>query len=135
MKLLKKIVFVVAAGLMLVSCGGASSPSDVAKKFVEATKEFDFKEAKKYVAKEYADAMDQIIEQFSSPEAQGYLKIFKETAKGTKVEVLGEKISEDGNSAVVTVKFEMMGQSQEEELPLILEDGAWKINEKPSAGK
>ena len=136
MKLLKKLAFVLAASLMLTSCGGGgSTPSSVAKKFAEATKNLDFKEAKKYVAKEYAEDVDEIIEQLNSPEAQAYMGMIKEMAKSAKIEVFGEKISDDGNSATVTIKTEVMGQTHEEDLPLIKEDGVWKVDEKPSMGK
>jgi ABC-type glycerol-3-phosphate transport system substrate-binding protein len=137
MKLLKSLMLVVAAGLMLTACGGGSSasPSEVAKKFVEATVNLDFEEVKKYIAKEHFESIDKATKQLESPEAKAYLETYKALAKDVKVEVVSEEISEDGNSATVTLSYAIMGQTQEQKLPLIKEDGAWKINEAASSGK
>ncbi|MDR2064978.1 MAG: DUF4878 domain-containing protein [Prevotellaceae bacterium] len=129
MKLLKSLVLVVAAGLMITACGGASTPSDVVKKMNEATLNFDFKEAAKYVAKEHVESYNKLAEQFAAPEAKDYIEGIKAMVKDAKFEILEEKIAEDGNTAVVKVKSSGMGQEKEEEVNLVKEDGQWKVNE------
>ena len=121
---------------MLISCGDASSPSNIAKKYIEATKNYDFKAAKEYIAKEYEAEMDRIDEQMNTPEVQATVAAIRAAVKTPITrKVIDEKISKDGNSAIVTIRIEGQGESYEEYLLMILEDGVWKVNENPSAWK
>ncbi|MDR1346990.1 MAG: DUF4878 domain-containing protein [Prevotellaceae bacterium] len=135
MKLLKSMVLVLMAGLIMTACGGGATPSDVVKKFSEASLNFDFKELSKYVAKEHVDSYNKLAEQFEAPEAKAYLETMKTMAKDSKFEILGETISEDGNTATVKVKTSAMGQEKEDDVNLIKEDGQWKINENVGLGE
>ncbi|MDR2125768.1 MAG: DUF4878 domain-containing protein [Prevotellaceae bacterium] len=136
MKLLKSLILVVAAGLVITACGGgASTPSDVVKKFNEATLKLDLKEAKKYVAKAHYEDIDKLIAKIETPEVQPMLEVFKASVKDAKFEIIGEEIAEDGNTATVKVKVSVMGQENEEDTPLIKEDGQWKIDKKIDIGK
>jgi PBP1b-binding outer membrane lipoprotein LpoB len=132
MKLLKSLILVVAAGLMITACGGSgATPVEVVQKFAEATVNLDFAKAKQYVVKEHQAAYDEVAARFESPEAQAQLELFKAAAKLTTIDVVEKEISEDGNTAVVTLKISGAGQSNEEDVRLIKEDGEWKINEGP----
>ncbi|MDR0420964.1 MAG: DUF4878 domain-containing protein [Prevotellaceae bacterium] len=137
MKLLKSLVLVVAAGLIMTACGGnASKPSDVAKKVMEATLQFDFKEVKKYVVKDLIPTVEESIAQTETEEGKQMLAMYKSIMENVTFEVVGEEIAEDGNSAVVTVKVKgPAGEEDEQAINLVKEDGAWKIDKLPNAGK
>jgi hypothetical protein len=126
MKSLKNIIIFGAISLFVASCG--EKPSDVAKKFTEATLKFDFNEAKKYVAKAYYEDIDKLIEQIEAPESQDVLEIIKANAKDAKIEIIEEQIAEDGNTATVKIKVSVMGEEDADNIPLIKEDGQWKVN-------
>ena len=130
MKLLRSLAVVVAAMLMFTAYGQDAKPSDVVKKFVEATVAFDFAAAKQYVIKEHQAKLDEVIAQFEAPEAKAQIDEMKavlESVGGIKVDIVNEEI--DGDSAKVTVQVSGGGQSQEQVISLIKEDGKWKVND------
>ena len=138
-KLLKSLALVVAAALMMTACGGGgggATPSDVVKKFMEATTtDFDFAKAKQYVAKEHLASYDEVMALLETPEMKAYMDAAKAAAQAAggqlvKIDVVNEEI--DGDNAKVTVKMSSMGQEMEEVIPLIKEDGSWKINQRPN---
>jgi ABC-type glycerol-3-phosphate transport system substrate-binding protein len=135
MKLLKSLALVVSAALMITACGGGSgsTPSEVAKKFIEATSSFDFAKAKQYVTKEHQAAYDELNAKMDSPEVKATMEMMKSFAANVKIDVVNEKI--EGDNAEVTIKLggmEAMGvPAQEQTIHLVKEDGAWKINENP----
>ena len=130
MKLLKSLVFVVAAGLMITACGGGNTPSDVAKKWAEACKNLDVATAKKYVSSQYQAKYDEAIAAMETPAAKEQVALAKSFLKEVKIEVSDEKI--DGDEAQVNVKFIMMGQEDSQVVTLIKEDGKWKVNNTPN---
>jgi ABC-type glycerol-3-phosphate transport system substrate-binding protein len=136
MKLLKNLVLVVAAGLMMTACGGGgATPSEVAKKAMEATFNFDSNALKDLVAKDLIPAVEEAIAQQESEEGKAQIEMAKGFLKEAKFEVVGEEIAEDGNTATVTVKVSAMGQEDEQTLNLVKEEGKWKLSALPGAGK
>jgi hypothetical protein len=135
MKLLKSLVLVVAAGLMIAACGGASTPSDVVKKVLDAQASFDYGTVKKYVVKDLVPQIEEVEKQFESPEAKAAIEASKvlEGDQQVKYDVVKEEI--DGDSAKVTVKMSVAGREQEFTLPLVKEDGAWKVSTLDFGGK
>ena len=141
MRLLKSLALVVVAALVVTACGGGSSsgsnasPSEVAKKFIKATMNFDFAESKQYVASDmlatYNEVYEQVMIQFESPEMKEYLELAKGLTKNVQIEIINEEI--DGDNATVTLKMSgVMGMEEnEEDLHLVKENGSWKINDAP----
>ena len=130
MKLLKTLVFVVAAGLMVTAYGQDAkklTPSDVVNKFYEAALTFDFANAKEYVSKNFQEAYGEMVAKLEAPEVKEQLEVMKELTKDAKIEIVSEDIDED--NAVVTVKIIMAEEEREDVIILIKEDDNWKINE------
>ncbi|MDR1553829.1 MAG: DUF4878 domain-containing protein [Prevotellaceae bacterium] len=136
MKLLKSLVLVVAAGLIMTACGGGgATPSEVAKKVMDATLKFDFNEVKKYVAKDIVPLVEQSIAQTETEEGKQMLEMYKNLVKDVKVEVVSEEIAEDGNTAKVTLKTTSpTGEVSEDTINLVKEEDGWKVKELPNAG-
>ena len=132
MKLLKSLTLVVAAGLMITAYGKAEkglTPSEVVKKFTEATINFDFAKAKEYVSTNVQSSYDEIIAHFELPELKEQLEMIKNMAKDVKVDIIEEKIEDD--VAHVTIKIHFGGDEEDREdvVNLIKEENEWKINE------
>jgi hypothetical protein len=120
-----------------VSCGGGSgsgkTPSEVAKRFIEATLSMDYETAEKYITKEALESdeyrelrkeMETAKSNFSKEEIEATQAILKLI----KVEVVGEEIAADGKSATVTVKVSGYGgEADENPVSLAKEDGKWKL--------
>lgn len=123
MKKLFVILFAVAAVFGLASCS-SSSPSGTVKAYYKALQAGEFEKALSYT-----DITDQ--EEIQKQAAK--LKSFD--VKIIDFEILSEKISDDGNSAVVEVKqtstSAMNSQPEESKktLELVKVDGKWKLHE------
>ena len=131
MRLIKIFAVLLFASSMFISCGGGSadSPKAAVEQFLKATMvDYDFDKAKNYIVKEMHADMDESKKQMGGVTKE-QLKMAKELLGEIKFEVTDEKISEDGNSATVTVKMSMMGQENTETIPVVKEDGAWKVKE------
>ena len=133
MKLLKSLILVVAAGLVMTACGGGASsdnPTDVVKTYMDAQMGPDFATMKKCVAKDLIPTIDAQIEAYEAmtPEQKQQAEEYKKMTEQIKFEYEEAKISEDGNSATVTMKVDFMGQSMDNNISLIKEDGSWKIS-------
>ena len=133
MKLIKSLVLVFMASAMLISCGGgsSSSPESVAENFYKAVMEFDFDKAAKYCTAESAASIKESKKMMDQIPAE-QLKMIKEASKSNKMEVVGTEISEDGNTATVSLKISgIMGMGGEDTLPIKLEkeNGEWKISD------
>ena len=138
----KTIIFLFAAimacSLAFVSCGqsgGSSdastavnkkdSPSDVMEKALKQLKDKDYKGVIQYMP-DAKEASEEEITQMAALiemvyEANGGLKDY---------EILGEEISEDGQSAKVTVKYIFgNGEEKEDSDKLILSESGWVIKE------
>lgn len=108
-------VLALCTAVLLTACGGgASTPSDVASKFLGHTNKMEFKEAKKYATKATGEVLDMI---------GGMAAMMpKEDPKSFKI--VSEKI--DGDKATVTYRTD--GKEEDETLNLVKEDGKWLVN-------
>ena len=129
MKFLKSLALVVAAGLIITGCGGGNTPSAVAKKWMDACKNFDPASAKKYVSNDFQAKYDEAIEAMEAPETKANLELAKSFMKDLKFNVSDEKI--DGDVATVSITVSFMGQEDSQVVYLKKEDGTWKVNQAP----
>ena len=122
MKKLIIVLLAVVAVFGLTSCK-KSSPSSVVESYYKALQVPDYEKALSYT-----DIIDE-EEMMSQLEK---LEGFK--TKVIDFEILSETIAEDGNSAVVEVKYNMTSsfnetpQEQTKKLNLVKVDGKWKIH-------
>ncbi len=114
------------AGLVLMACGGggasASNPEDAVNGFLSAMKDADI------------DAMMQYVPEAEREEMTDEDKAMAEGMLGMMSDldwtITGSEVSEDGNSATVTVELSVMDMpAEEEEIALIKEGGGWVISE------
>ena len=127
MKGIKIVLLAVVASLMFVCCGNnAKTPSGIAKKVLEASKNLDFTTIKQYLVEE------RIVElMFAESEMKNVetANKFKNRVKGSTIKVLSETISEDRNSAVVVVKiFIKEEEPYEYSMDFVMVDGEWKVD-------
>lgn len=114
------------AGLAMMACGGggggASSPEDAVNGMFSAMKNGDFDAMAQYLpADERAE-----IENMSDEDkemAQSMLAMLGDM----DIKILGSEI--DGEEAVVMVEMTFMGETQEDEIDLVLEDGSWVVTD------
>ncbi|MDR3286411.1 MAG: DUF4878 domain-containing protein [Prevotellaceae bacterium] len=121
----KTLLFAVLASMVFIGCGGGGnlSPKEVAEKALSASKNFDYKTLKKYVEKSQIPKIEEAEKRNESPED-------KELREKATFEVISETISDDGNSATVNVKITVDGDSFENDLNLVKEDGQWKVSDR-----
>ncbi len=120
---MRKIIAVLSiAGLALMACGGggASSPEDAVNGMFAALKSGDI------------DAMVQYMPEDERSEITDMSDEEKEMVEGMLVmmsaieyEIKGSEI--DGDVAVVTIEISFMGEIEEEEVELMLENGSWVV--------
>ncbi|RKZ09708.1 hypothetical protein DRQ25_05410 [Candidatus Fermentibacteria bacterium] len=121
---MRKILAVLSiAGLALMACGGgggASSPEDAVNGMFAAMKSGDI------------DAMAQYMPEDERSEITDMSDEEKEMVEGMLVmmaaieyEIKGSEI--DGDVAVVTIEISFMGETEEEEVELMLENGSWVV--------
>lgn len=122
---MRKLLAVLSiAGLAMMACGGggggASSPEDAVNGMFNAMKDGDFDAMAQYMpADERAE-----IENMSDEDkemAQAMLAMLGDM----DVKILGSEI--DGEEAVVMVEMTFMGETEEDEIELVLEDGSWVV--------
>ena len=123
---MKKIIVIVCAVVMaccMTSCS-SSSPSAVVKEYYKALKAGDFEKALSYTTITDQKEVQKHVKKLQGAE----LKVLD-------YEVLAEKIAEDGESAVVTVKSTVSSAYSDEpqeatkDLELVKVDGKWKIDD------
>jgi hypothetical protein len=109
--------FAIAMTWMITSCSSGDAPKTVATKFLTATAEQNYDEAKKYATEETGQVLDMV---------SGMAKAMGEgTAKEKEsFEVISEKI--DGETATVTYKKK--GEEAEQTLKLKQVSGEWKVS-------
>lgn len=114
-------VAVVALGL-LIACGGggSSNPEAAVKGMFDAMKAGDLDAMMEYMP----EAERQELTDEDREMAEGMLGMLSEM----EYEILGSEVSEDGETATVTVEMTFMGQTQEEEIDLMKENGKWVVS-------
>lgn len=120
---MRKILAVLGiAGLVIMACGGgggASSPEDAVTGMFDALKAGDIDGMMQYMPEsERGEVSDEDKEMF-----QQMAGMFE----SMEVEVLGSEI--DGETAVVMVNITFMGETSEEEVELMKENGSWVISD------
>jgi hypothetical protein len=122
---MRKILAVLGiAGLAIMACGGggggASSPEDAVNGMFAAMKDGDL------------DAMAQYLPADERGEIESMSDEDKEMAQAMfamlgdmDVKVLGSEIN--GEEAVVTIEVTFMGETEEDEVELMMEDGKWVV--------
>lgn len=101
--------------LALFSCTKADTPQAVADKFLKAMSVEDYETAKKYGTEETEKLLDMMsgISQMSVDSAK----------KELKFEISREQIDNDK----ATVYYKEVGKTGEQELPLVKQEGKWKV--------
>ena len=121
---MRKILAVLGlAGLVFMACGGgggASTPEAAVKGAFDAMKSGDIDAMAQYMPEaersEITDMTDEEKEMM-----QGMLSMMS----ALEFEIKGSEI--DGETAVVTVEITFMGETEEEDVDLMLENGQWVI--------
>lgn len=117
---------------VISSCGGASTPGEAAKKYIEYVQNGEYEKFVDGIAfnekmdaakvKEEKDALNAIMKEKVSKDIEK-----KQGIK--KIEILSEEVSEDGNTAKVLLKQTYgNGEVKEETSDMIKQDGVWKMN-------
>ena len=115
--MLRVISGTVIISLLVLACGGgAGSPEATVKGFFDAMKGGDIDKALTYLPAGEVD-----------DDTKAGLEMAAAFIDMMEIEVIGSEI--DGDKAIVTVKMTVMGEETEEELPLVLEGGSWKLSE------
>jgi len=121
MKKVFLFISMVVAVVLMVSCS-SPSPKDVTNDYYKAIQKGDFEKAMSYTTVSDSEEIKKEVE-----------KIKGLDVKIPEYEIVSEEIAEDGNTAVVEVKYKFTSSfnSEPEEstnkVKLIKEDGKWKI--------
>jgi len=120
---MRKILAVLGfAGLIVMACGGggASSPEDAVNGMFDAMKSGDIDAMAQYLPEdersEITDMSDEEKEMI-----QGMLAMMS----AIEYEIKGTEI--DGDVAVVIIEMTFMGETNEEEVELMMENGNWVV--------
>ena len=128
MKSIKIVLLAVVASLMFVGCGNnAKTPSEIAIKVLEASKNLDFATVKKYVVKKRIERLEKAEREMKEDVERA--NEFKNETKNVTFKVLSETISEDGNSAVVLLEVFFDGERNQKDMDFVKVDGEWKVDE------
>ena len=121
---MRKILAVLSiAGLALMACGGgggASSPEDAVNGMFAAMKSGDIDAMAQYMPE---DERSEITEM--SDEEKEMVEDMLVMMAAIEYEIKGSEI--DGDVAVVTVEISFMGETEEQEVELTLENGSWVV--------
>ena len=122
MKTFKSLILALAVSFLLAACGGGDTPGAVVEKYFKAAQVADFEAAKKCVTKEIAAKFDDRVSMLDEDD----IEEIKERNSNTVLKVISTEIEGD----VATVFFEEIrdGETREQSLPLLKEDGKWKIS-------
>ena len=125
MKAFKNIAIALCATLMLAACGGGS-PEAVAKSYIDAALEFDFKKAAKYSSEEHAANLLKEMGRYSEEDLKEETEAAREDYKGITYKVIEVEVEE--NEAAVMLEFVKGGGTKKSEIELIKEGGKWKVD-------
>ncbi len=121
---MRKILAVLSiAGLALMACGGgggASSPEDAVKGMFDAMKSGDIDAMAQYMPEDERSEITEMSDE-EKEMVQGMLAMMS----AIEYEIKGTEI--DGDVAVVTIEITFMGETEEEDVELMLENGSWVV--------
>jgi Domain of unknown function (DUF4878) len=132
---MKRVFICVCLVIVLYSCksGNSGSPKNTISSFIEASREGNITEVKKYITRSDVSLMEigeNLLAKFDPDGTKGMkdkmMKEFKDKTKDAKVEIKDEKI--EGENATVNVEFTNNGKTETRPFSLIKEDGKWKIS-------
>ncbi|MBN1434846.1 DUF4878 domain-containing protein [Candidatus Fermentibacterales bacterium] len=122
---MRKIVAGFAIIALFTACGGgggASDPEAAVKGMFDAMKSGDLDAMAQYMPAEAREELANMSDE-DKEMTEGMLSMFS----AVEFNILGSEV--EGETAVVTVEIDFMGQKQEEEIELMLEDGKWVVTE------
>jgi PBP1b-binding outer membrane lipoprotein LpoB len=135
MKKVKNLMIAILAILLFAACNTTdpASPSGVTKRLYEAVKNLDFETLKECTTENRHADIDNAKEMMKThPE---FFASIKKNTKKNKMEVLFEKISDDGLSATVKVKVTVIidGESidNESDINFVKTNDKWKADFRP----
>ncbi len=111
------------AGLALMACGGgggASSPEDAVQGMFDAMKNGDIDAMAQYLPADDREEIQNMSDE-DKQMAEGMFAMFSDRG----LEITGSEF--DGETATVHVKVTVMGQTQEDDVDLQMENGSWVI--------
>ena len=113
------------AGLALMACGGgggASSPEDAVKGMFDAMKSGDIDAMAQYMPEDQRSEITEMSDE-EKEMVQGMLAMMS----AIEYEIKGTEI--DGYVAVLTIEITFMGETEEEDVELMKENGVWVVTE------
>lgn len=120
-----------AAGLSLglVGCFGGGGPEGVVREFYGAVAKGDAEQATKFIALKQVSANEMMMAKGKIQMMVGEGKARIEANDGlAKVDVLEQKLSEDGESAQLQVQVTYKnGKTSSSRMKMVKEEGGWKI--------
>lgn len=123
---MRKILAVLSiAGLAIMACGGgggASSPEDAVNGMFDAMKSGDIDAMAQYMPEDQRSEITEMSDE-EKEMVQGMLAMMS----AIEYEIKGTEI--DGDVAVVTIEITFMGETEEEDVELMKENGVWVVTE------
>ncbi len=123
LKMRKMLTVLGVVGLVVMACGGgggASSPEDAVNGMFAALKSGDIDAMAQYMP---ADERSEITEM--SDEDKEMFQGMAAMMSSIEYDIKGTEI--DGEYAVVTIEITFMGETDEDEVELMLENGSWVV--------
>ncbi len=120
---MRKILAVLSiAGLVFMACGGggASSPEDAVKGMFDAMKSGDIDAMAQYLPEDERSEITEMSDE-EKEMVEGMLALM------STVEYNIKSTEIDGDIAVVTIDFTFMGETEEQDIELLLENGSWVV--------
>ena len=123
---MRKILAVLGfVGLIVMACGGgggASSPEDAVNGMFDAMKSGDIDAMAQYMPEDDRAEITEMSDE-EKEMVQGMLAMMS----AIEYEIKGTEI--DGDVAVVTIEITFMGETEEEDVELMKENGVWVVTE------
>ena len=119
---MRKVLAILSiAGLVIMACGGggAGSPEDAVQGYLDAMKSGDIDGMMQYMPESEREEMTD-EEKEMAEEALSFMSAIE-------FKIISSAI--DGEEAVVTLEINFMGQVEEQEVELFMENGKWVIAE------
>ncbi len=120
MKTLRIVILSLCAAFLLAACG-SNTPEAVFEKYVDAAKAVDFDAAKKCISKSLFQEFDEMMKTTTEDD----IKEMKKENESMVIKVIRSEIN--GDNAIVYYEEGHGDHSHENQVPLVKEDGEWKI--------